>query len=127
MDVNKFSGIIVDKAVKIHKLVGPGCYERVYEEILYFELIKAGLKVSRQQLMPLEYEQLYLKDAYKLDLLVEDRIVVEIKSVDYLLPVYFKQVMTYLKLLGLKNGMLLNFKVDLMKEGIHRVFNNNGS
>jgi GxxExxY protein len=127
MDVNKLSGIIVDKAVKIHKLVGPGCYERVYEEILYFELIKAGLKVDRQKLMPIEYEDLVLKDAYKLDLLIEEKVVVEIKSLDVLLAVHFKQVMTYLKLLGLKNGMLLNFKVDLMKEGIHRVFNNNGS
>jgi GxxExxY protein len=127
MDVNKFSGIIVDKAVKIHKLVGPGCYERVYEEILYFELIKAGLKVDRQKLMPIEYEDLVLKDAYKLDLLIEEKVIVEIKSLDVLLAVHFKQVMTYLKLLGLKNGMLLNFKVDLMKEGIHRVFNNNGS
>jgi GxxExxY protein len=77
--------------------------------------------------MPITYESLHITDAYKLDLLVENKIIVEIKSVEHILPVHYKQVNTYLKLMNLKHGMLLNFKVDLMKDGIHRVFNNFGN
>ena len=80
--------------------------------------------VERQMLMPIAYEEIVIENAYKLDLLIEKHIILEIKSVENVLPVHFKQVMTYLKLMNLKNGMLLNFKVDLMKNGIHRVFNN---
>lgn len=76
--------------------------------------------------MPIVYEEVHLKDAYKLDLLIENEIIIEVKSVEHILPVHFKQVMTYLKLMKLKNGLLLNFKVDLMKDGIHRVSNNSG-
>jgi GxxExxY protein len=93
----------------------------------YYELQKKDLKVERQQLLPIEYESLLIKDAYKIDLLIENKLVLEIKSIEHVLPVHFKQVMTYLKLLNLKNGMLLNFKVNQMKEGIHRVFNNFGN
>ncbi len=127
MDANLITGIIVDASVKIHSAIGPGCYERVYEELLYFELNKRQLNVERQKTMPILYESLAIKDAYKLDLLVENKIIIEIKSLENILPVHFKQVNTYLKLMNLKHGMLLNFKVDLMKEGIHRVFNNFGN
>ena len=120
------TGIIVDSAVKIHSAIGPGCYERVYEELLYFELNKRQLNLERQLTMPIVYESLHISDAYKLDLLVESKVMVEIKSVEHILPVHFKQVNTYLKLMNLKHGMLLNFKVDLMKGGIYRVFNNFG-
>ncbi len=111
---------------QIHVAIGPGCFEKVYEELLHYELIKRGLKVERQLMMPIAYEDLQINDAYKLDLLVERQVVIEIKSVDHILPVHFSQVMTYLKLMELKNGMLLNFKVNLMKNGIHKVFNNKG-
>lgn len=77
--------------------------------------------------MPIEYEKLFIKDVYKVDLLINETLVIEIKSVEHILSVHFKQVTTYLKLLNLKNGMLLNFKVNKMKEGIHRVFNNFGN
>ena len=127
METNILTGIIVDSCIKIHTAIGPGCYERVYEELLYFELNKRKLYLDRQLTMPISYEALHINDAYKLDLLVEKKIVVEIKSVEHILPVHFKQVNTYLKLMNLKHGMLLNFKVDLMKEGIHRVFNNFGN
>ena len=126
MEANQITALIVDSCIKIHTTIGPGCYERVYEELLYFELNKRGLVIERQLTMPISYESLYIDDAYKLDLLVEKRIVVEIKSVEHILPVHIKQVNTYLKLMNLKHGMLLNFKVDLMKDGIHRVFNNFG-
>ncbi len=85
------------------------------------------MQVDRQVLMPIKYEELQIKDAYKIDLLVEKTLILELKSVEYLAPVHFKQVMTYLKLSGLKNGMLLNFNVEWIKDGIHRVFNNEGT
>jgi|SRR6478735_508936 len=127
MDINKISGIVVDAAVKIHSAIGPGCFERVYEEVLYFELNKRGLYVERQITMPIEYDILVINDAYRLDLLIEKKIIIEIKSIEHISPVHFKQVMTYLKLMNIKNGIILNFKTNLMKDGIYRVFNNFGT
>lgn len=98
----------------------------MYEEILYYELTKKGLNVKRQLLLPINYEELHIEKAYKLDLLVEDRLVLELKTLYPLPSVSFDQVRTHLSLLNLKHGMLLNFKVSLMKDGIHRVFNNQG-
>ena len=126
MNINKLTGIVVDLCIKIHSRIGPGCFERVYEEILYFELAKLGLNVQRQLLLPIQYDELHIRDAYKIDLLVENILVLELKSVHPLPPVYFNQIRTQLSLLNLKNGMLINFKVELMKDGIHRVFNNFG-
>jgi GxxExxY protein len=124
--LNDLTAVIVDLCVKIHSKIGPGCFERVYEEVLYYELTKFGFKVERQLLLPIEYDELFIKDAYKLDLLVENALVLELKSVHPLPPVFFKQIRTQLSLLNLKHGMLLNFKVVLMKDGIYRVFNNFG-
>ncbi len=126
MEINKLTAIVVDLCIKIHRRVGSGCFERVYEEILYYELTKIGIKVIRQQLLPIQYDELYIKDAYKIDLLIDDKLVTELKSLHPLPPVYFNQVQTHLSLLNLKHGMLINFKVQLMKDGIHRVFNNTG-
>ncbi len=124
--INELTAIVVDLCIKIHSRVGPGCFERVYEEILYYELTKLGFKVQRQFLLPIQYDELFIKDAYKIDLLVEDKLILELKSHFPLHPVYFNQIHTHLSLLNLKHGMLINFKVPLMKEGIHRVFNNFG-
>ena len=126
MDINALTGIVIELCIKIHSKIGPGCFERVYEEILYYELTKLGFKVERQILLPIAYEDLKIDNAYKLDLLVEDMLVLELKTLHPLPPVYFKQIRTHLSLLNLKHGMLLNFKVELMKDGIHRVFNNHG-
>lgn len=126
MEINKLTGTIVDLCIRIHKRVGPGCFERVYEEILYYELTKLGIKVLRQQLLPIQYDELYIKDAYKIDLLIDDKLVTELKSIHPLPPVFFNQLQTHLSLLNLKHGILINFKVQLMKDGIHRVFNNSG-
>ena len=126
MDINKLTGLVVGFALKIHSKVGPGCFEKVYEEILYYELQKTGMPVNRQIFLPIQYEGLIIKNAYKLDLLIDNRLVLELKSVYPLPSVYFKQLKTQLGLLNLKHGMILNFKVNLMKEGIHRVFNNSG-
>lgn len=127
METNQITALIVDSCIKIHTEIGPGCYERVYEELLYYELNNKGFYLERQLTMPISYQSLLINDAYKLDLLVEKKIIIEIKSVEHILPVHFKQLNTYLKLMNLKHGMLLNFKVDLMKNGIHRVFNNFGN
>ena len=124
--INELTAIVVDLCIKIHSKIGPGCFERVYEEILYYELTKMGFKVLRQLLLPIEWDELYIKDAYKIDLLVEDKLVIELKSLFPLPPVYFNQIHTHLSLTNHKHGMLINFKVPLMKEGIHRVFNNFG-
>jgi GxxExxY protein len=124
--IDEITGFVVDICIKIHSTVGPGCFERVYEEILYYELTRNGFEVKRQLLLPIHYERLYIKDAYKLDLLVENRLILELKSVHPLPIVFFKQIRTQLSLLNLKHGMILNFKMRLMKEGVHRVFNNFG-
>jgi GxxExxY protein len=126
MQINDITGIIVDSCIKIHNTIGPGCFERVYEECLHYELVKRELQVQRQMLMPINYEELYIDNAYKLDLLIEGKIIVEIKCSYELHAVHFKQLNTYLKLMNLKHGLILNFKTDLMKDGIHRVFNNKG-
>jgi GxxExxY protein len=127
MEINSLTGIVLDACIKIHTTIGPGCFERVYEEALYYELTKRNIFTERQILMPISYEQLLIEDAYRIDLISEKKLVIEIKSIERLTPVHFKQVMTYLKLSNLKNGLLLNFNVEWMKEGFHRVFNNDGN
>jgi GxxExxY protein len=124
--INELTEIVIGLCIKIHSKIGPGCFERVYEEILYYELTKLSFKVRRQLLLPIDYEELHIKDAYKIDLLIEDKLVTELKSLFPLPPVYFNQIHTHISLLNLKHGMLVNFKVPLMKDGIHRVFNNFG-
>ena len=126
MNINELTAKVVDLCIKIHSKIGPGCFERVYEEILYYELSKLSYKLERQLLLPIKYDELHIRDAYKIDLLVENMLVLELKSVHPLPAVYFNQIRTHLSLLNLKHGMLLNFKVELMKDGIHRVFNNFG-
>lgn len=126
MDINKLTGIVVDQCIRIHSRIGPGCFERVYEEILYYELNMGGLNVDRQLLLPITYRELHIKNAYRLDMLVENSLILEIKSINPLPLVYFKQIKTQLALSGLKHGLLLNFKEALMRDGIHRVFNNFG-
>ena len=126
MEINILIGIVVDLCIKIHSKIGPGCFERVYEEILYYELTKLGIEVKRQLLLPIDYEELHIERAYKLDLLVEEKLILELEALHPLPTVSFDQIRTHLSLFNLKYGMLLNFKVSLMKDGIHRVFNNHG-
>ena len=124
MDINQLTGTVLDACIKIHTYIGPGCFEKVYEEALNYELTNRDLYVERQLLLPIQYESLLIEDAYKIDLLIEKKLIIEIKSVEKLNAVHFKQVRTYLKLMKLKNGILLNFNVEWMKEGFQRVFNN---
>lgn len=126
MEINELTGIIVNLCVKIHTRIGPGCFERVYEEILYHELNKQNITVHRQMMLPIQYDELLIENAYRLDLLVENKLILELKSVYPLPAVYFKQIKTQLSLLNLKHGMILNFKTEKMRDGIHRVYNNFG-
>lgn len=126
MDIDTLTGIVIDYCIKIHTRVGPGCFEKVYDEILHYELVKRGLAVDRQLLLPISYEELPINKAYKLDMLIENRLILELKTVYPLPALYFEQIRTHLYLTNLKHGLLLNFKVSRMKDGIHRVFNNNG-
>ena len=126
MIISELTSQVIENCIKIHSIIGPGCFEKVYEEILYYELCKRGLEVKRQMLLPISYEELFIENAYKFDMLVENRLVIELKSVHIVAPIFFNQLQTQLSLTNLKHGMLINFKVPLMKEGIFRVYNNLG-
>ena len=114
---------IVGRAIKVHKSLGPGLLESAYQECLYFELRKAGLFVEKEKPLPLIYEEVKLEIGYRIDLLVEREIVVEVKSVEALAEIHLAQVLTYLKLSGNRFGLLINFNVPLLKNGIKRVVN----
>lgn len=121
---NELSKIIIGTCIEIHRELGPGLLESVYEEVLFTELKEKGLDVQRQVSVPLAYKNLHFETAYRLDLLVNNRVIIELKAVDNLAPVYYSQLLTYLKLSDKKLGLLINFNVKLLKEGIHRVVNN---
>ena len=123
MTENHIAALVVDAALKIHKILGPGLLESVYQATLNFELQKRGLSVAQQVAFPVQYEGIKLDLGYRVDLLVANKVVVEIKSVEALAPVHRKQVQTYLRLMNMRLGLLLNFNVELMKYGIQRVVN----
>jgi len=124
MNENDISRVIFDCALKVHKSLGPGLLESAYEECLFYELKKSGLKVVKQKALPLIYEEVKLDIGYRVDILIENKVVIEIKSVDALNDIHLAQVLTYLKLSNCKLGMLINFNVTLIKNGIRRVVNN---
>lgn len=110
-------------AYTVHSLLGPGLLESVYEKALMYELTQKGFKVERQVPIKVLYKGIELGEVYRIDLLVDGKVIIEIKSVGELLPVHFKQLMTYLKLQNLRYGYLINFDVTMLKDGIHRVLN----
>jgi iron complex transport system substrate-binding protein len=122
-DLDEVTGIIVDSALKVHQALGPGLLESVYETILAHELVKRGLKVERQKTITFVYDDIVFEEGLRVDLLVDDRVVVELKSVEILLPVHSKQVLTYLRLLHQPVGLLINFGSGTLKEGLHRIVN----
>ena len=124
MHVNEISGTIVDASYKIHTTLGPGLLESVYEKVLAFELGRRGLDVKVQQPIPVVYDDVRLELGFRADMIVANKVVVELKSVDLVAPVHAKQLRTYLKLMDLNVGLLINFNVNLIKEGITRVVNN---
>ncbi|MEW6606303.1 MAG: GxxExxY protein [bacterium] len=123
MNENELSRIIVDSCLKIHKELGPGLLESVYEEVLFYELTKHNLMCERQVEIPVIYENLKMDIGFRVDIIVERKVIIELKSVENIMPVHKKQLLTYLKLTGMKLGLLINFNVELIKDGITRIVN----
>ncbi len=123
MHENPISKEIVDSAFKIHTKLGPGLLESVYEVVLAHELKSRHLRVERQVRVPVEYEGVHFDEGYRLDLLVEDKVIVEIKSIEQIAPVHKKQLLTYLRLMDKKLGLLINFNEELIRNGISRIAN----
>lgn len=124
MDIEATARIIVDSAVKVHRALGPGLLESAYKFCLAYELRKRGLRAETEVVLPIVYDGQHLDAGYRIDMLVEDCIIIENKVVDKLLPVHEAQLLTYLKLRNCRLGFLLNWHVDLMKHGIKRMANN---
>jgi GxxExxY protein len=123
VQINEISAIVVDEAIAIHRELGPGLFETVYEVILAGRLEARGLKVGRQVSVPLVFDGYSFETAFRIDILVEDRLVLEIKAVDQLSKAHAKQLLTYLRILKQPVGLLLNFSQATMKEGIRRMVN----
>lgn len=123
MDENQLSHIVIGKAIKIHKELGPGLLEGVYKECLAMSLEKEGLKVERKKMLPVYFEDLKLTSAFRIDLLVDGKLLIELKSVNEIHDIHMAQTINYLRLGNLKLGLLINFNVILLKDGIRRVVN----
>ena len=123
MTENEISRLIVDLCFKLHKQYGPGLFESVYEELFCYEWNKTSILFERQKAIPLIHEKIKLEAGFRADVIVDHKVLLEFKSVEALAEVHYKQVQTYLKLTGLKLGLLINFNVPLIKEGIHRIVN----
>jgi GxxExxY protein len=124
MTENELAKIVIGLCLKIHKILGPGLLESVYEEVLCFELGKLGLKFSRQQGIIVMYEDIRMDLGFRADIIVEDKLILELKSVESIAPVHPKILLTYLRLTDKKLGLLINFNVELIKDGIKRIVNN---
>jgi GxxExxY protein len=123
MTENEISKIVFESALKVHRSLGPGLLESAYEECLFYELKKLNLSVEKQKTLPLIYEDVKLDVDYRIDIIVENKFIIEIKSVVELNDVHLAQLLTYLKLSNCKLGLLINFNVRLLKEGVRRVVN----
>jgi GxxExxY protein len=123
MTENEISRITFDAALTVHKALGPGLLESAYEECMYYELQKSGLNIQKQKPLPLIYEEVHLEIGYRVDIIIENKFIIEIKAVEALNDVHMAQILTYLKLSGCKLGMLINFNVELIKNGVKRVIN----
>ena len=124
MNENALSEKITGCCIRVHKILGPGLLESVYEKALIYELAKLGIKCSRQKEIPMKYQDFRLNIGFIADIVVEDKVIIELKSVDKLSPLHHKQLLTYLKLTHLKLGLLINFNVTLIKDGVKRIANN---
>ena len=124
MNINEISGAIIDCSIKIHKALGPGLLESVYQRTLIYELRKAGLEVQKEVPIPVTWDGNSIDESFRADLIVNTQVLVELKSIERLEPVHSKQVLTYLKLSKLPLGLLINFGAPYLKEGINRIVNN---
>ena len=120
---NELSNKVIGLAIEVHKALGPGLLESAYKECLFYKIKQEGLKVEKEKPMPLVFEDVHLECGYRMDLLVENKLVIEIKSVDALNDVHLAQTLTYMKLGNFKLGLLINFNVTLLKNGLKRVIN----
>ena len=123
MNENELSNKIIGCAIEVHKQLGPGLLESAYQECLYYELIQTGLKVTKEKPMPIVYKEVKLDHGYRIDLLVEEKVVIEIKTVEAFNDVHTAQVLTYLRLGNYKLSLLFNFQTSILKSGIKRVIN----
>jgi len=124
VDINEVSGQAVDAAMKVHSVLGPGLFESTYEAVMLYELHKRGLKADSQVELPVVYETITIDVGYRMDILLEEMVVLELKVVEELIPRHRAQLLSYLKLSGKKLGLLMNFNVEHMKDGIIRIVNN---
>ncbi|HEY9114303.1 MAG TPA: GxxExxY protein [Bacteroidales bacterium] len=120
---NEISSKVIGLAIEVHKSLGPGLLESAYEEVLFYKIQQSGLKVEKEKPMPLVFEEVKLDCGYRIDLLVENKLVVEIKAVEALNDIHLAQVLTYLKVGNFKLGLLINFNVAQLKQGIKRIIN----
>ena len=123
MTENEIATQIVDAAYRVHTTLGPGLFESVYETVMAHELTRRGLQVTRQQAIPVVWEDVHMEVGFRADLIVEGKVIVEIKSIEAIASVHRKQLLTYLRLTGKKLGLLINFDTELIKDGISRVVN----
>ena len=123
MDLNQLSSRIIGAAIEVHKTLGPGLLESSYEECLCHELVLKGLKYDRQVNLPVHYKDKKLDCGYRVDVIVERSLILELKAVDAILPIHKAQLLTYLKLSNIQLGLLLNFNIPLMRDGVHRIVN----
>lgn len=121
--INDLTSTVIESAIKIHKALGPGLLESAYKECLAYELIKKGIFVEKEKPVPLIYEEVKLECGYRLDLMINNELILEIKSVDAIADIHFAQVLTYMKLMNKKYGLLINFNVPLLRDGIKRLIN----
>ena len=123
MTENELSYKIIGAALEVHKTLGVGLLENAYEVALAYELKEMGFKIENQVVLPLKYKNEIIDNAYRIDLIVEEKVIVEIKSVLEIHPIFYSQILTYLKLTDIKLGLLINFNTSLIKDGIHRIVN----
>lgn len=123
MDINKLTGIVIGAAIEVHKVLGPGLLESTYEECLSQELFLRKMPLKRQVPLPIDYKGVKLDCGYRLDMVVAEQLIVELKACEALLPIHEAQLLTYLKLTGIKVGLLINFNVPVLKDGIKRLVN----
>lgn len=120
MEINELTGLILNRAFEVHTVLGPGLLESAYEECLCHELVQVGLEVERQKALPVIYKGLKIDAGYRLDIVINDEVIVELKSVETLHPIHTSQLITYLKLSNIRYGLLINFNVKSLRDGIKR-------
>jgi len=121
MDINQLTGKVIGAAIEVHKSLGPGLLESIYEECLCIELRLKKIPFEKQKELPIEYKGVKLHSAYRIDIVVDERLIVELKACESLQPIHDAQLLTYLRLTGIKYGLLINFNVPVLKEGIKRL------